>query len=59
MKLEVPKDWVKVKTDHCVACGVEKKDKDKPPCHAWGSLVNKGRHQYIGYAPPTNEKKGT
>lgn len=51
MKLVIPKDWVKVKYDYCVACGVSKNDKHKGLCYAWGSLVNKGRHQYIGYAP--------
>lgn len=48
----VPPDWVKVKYNHCVACGVGKYDKDKGECFVYGKLVNGGRHQYEGYEPP-------
>ena len=52
-KFEVPPDWVKIKTDHCVACGVGKYDKDKGECVVYHKLVNGTRHQYIAFEPPT------
>lgn len=55
-KLVVPQDWVMVNTDHCVACGVGKYEKNKNECAVYGKLVNGGRHQYKAYEPPiTNE----
>ena len=51
-KLTPPPDWKLVNIDHCCACGIPKKEKNKPECVVYGSLVNGGRHQYKEYQSP-------
>jgi len=47
-----PTNWRLEKIDHCCACGIGKKEKNKPKCAVYGSLVNNGRHQYRAFVSP-------
>jgi len=53
MKLEVPKHWVKKRSDICIVCAHNPKEEswNQGGCYAYGKFVRKN-HQYIYFDEP-------
>lgn len=45
----IPKNAVKKRSDVCIVCCYDPKTREKRKCACQGSIINKGRHQYIYY----------
>jgi len=55
MKLEIPKHWVKKRSDVCIVCGFNPKDREKSiGCFHYGKKIA-NRHQYLYFDEPNKQ----